>query len=415
MRCCIHGLALLVLTAAGCDDYLFQPAWVNESDASWEDDDAPSNEAYDFSPDEGERFPRGFFSRSRRRVDPGRWAEAASLAQFTGVQRLAVSTDGALLATWHRYFVPALKVWDLAADRAVATLPPDSIPSGALRDMAFSPDKRLLAMTHVGRSGAQFSIWNIETGQWVCRRRVPARHRDFGRCAFSADGRYVICRAGGKLVILDWERDELAWLSGRDIAPELEDRAIVAFACSPTQDLIAIGLEGGPMQVRRLAALGETPLLDINDVAGNLAFSGDGQTLALATGGFVCAWRTRDWRFLGMLDEEGINSDYYVRFAVSRDGRFLVGAAMGFDATGLQICNLATARLVDLSRSLAHLRGKEVKDLVLLPDGRMIVAFDRGPVRFLNLAELDAAGRRSTTPPTPAPRGIQLPGSAENF
>lgn len=397
MRRWIYGFALAGMILAGCDGDLFQPAWVGEPDASWEDAHEPWDEDWRSTLDEAGRHPRDFFfGGRRRRPDPDRWTEAASLAQFTDVQRMAASADGALLATWHRHFPPVLKVWDLAADRVAATIPPDTLPLGELQDMAFSPDKRLLAVTHRGRRILQISIWDMERGEWVCRHRVPARHRDFGRCAFSADGRFVICRVGGRLAILDWKRDELKQLFGRDIAPEFEDRAIIAFTCSPTQDLIAIGMEGGPMQVRKLGALGETPLLDINDVAAHLAFSRDGRTLALATGGFVCAWRTRDWQFIGMHDDEAINSSYYVRFAVSGDGRFVGGAAPGFDATGLQICDLATARMVDVSRSLASLRGEEVKDFALLPDGRLALALGRGSVRFFNLVELDAAGRQST-------------------
>jgi hypothetical protein len=416
MRRYIHGLALTGMILAGCDGELVQPAWVGEPDASLEADHASWDESRRSVSDKAGRYPRGFFygGDRRRRFGPDRRAEAASLAQVTGVQRMAASADGALVATWRGPFPPVLKVWDLAADRAATTLPPDSIPPGALRDMAFSPDKRLLAVTHRARRMLHVSIWDIEKEEWVCRRRVPARQRDFGQCAFSADGRFVICRAGGRLAVLDWERDELKQLSGSDLAPELEDRAIVAFACSPTQNLIALGMEGGPMQVRKLDALGETPLLDINDVASRLAFSGDGQTLALAVGSIVCAWRTRDWQFLGMLDEEVINADYYVRFDVSRDGRFLVGAVAGSDARGLQICDLATARTVDVSRSLAPLRGAAVNDFALLPNGRLVLALERGPVQFLSLAELDTAGRPSTIAP-PVPRGIKLSGPDKKF
>jgi WD40 repeat protein len=173
-----------------------------------------------------------------------------SLAADYAVGPLAVSPDGrlaAVSAVGGRESVPALRVWDVAANRLLWELPAD--PAGSGLDLVFSPDGlRLLSVPLPDGSGAgarrgQAVIWDAVTGQAVCTFRPPVVYSAFGqqkrpRFVFSADGRRL-ASFGEVPGIKLWDAtsgQELLTLGGPD--------PVADAAFSPAGWLVARGHDG---------------------------------------------------------------------------------------------------------------------------------------------------------------------------
>lgn len=121
------------------------------------------------------------------------------------VGTLAVSPDGATLATSHR----EIRLWDTATGRRVRTLVGHS---DGVNSIAFSPDGELLASVCDDRTlrpwdvAPGVEIWAIQTSGGLPK-----------AVAFGPDGRSITCSAGKDILIYDLHaydpRVDL-WLTG---------------------------------------------------------------------------------------------------------------------------------------------------------------------------------------------------------
>jgi len=158
-----------------------------------------------------------------------------------------------------------------------------------VRAIAFSPDGKILA-TESGNNAA-LNLWDAATGRHQAMLRPPyRRHRLVG---FAADGRVVTASYDGAYVIL-WDP-----ATGKD-QPGIRTDGVVVL--SPDGRVLASGGANGTVRLWDLAAAKEQATLVCGkDRIFALAFSGDGKTLATASGGEVTLWNVQTKKQLGML------------------------------------------------------------------------------------------------------------------
>jgi WD40 repeat protein len=186
-----------------------------------------------------------------------------SLAADHVIGPLAVSPDGrfaAVSAGRGQGPTPALRVWDVTANRLLWELSPD--PAGRLLDLAFSPDgTRLLSVPLPNESAGQTwqgqaVVWDAVSGREVCNFQPPVVNAPFGRrvrsrFVFSADGQRL-ASFGGVPGIKLWDvtsGQELLTLGGPEPVAEAvfsadgrlialgKNAAITVWDGRPTPDL----------------------------------------------------------------------------------------------------------------------------------------------------------------------------------
>lgn len=193
------------------------------------------------------------------------WVEALALSA-TG-NRLAASTTNALGK-------PTVEVWDVNGLALRTTLHQPT----PVRSLAFSPDETMLAT--FGSTG------NVAVVEWASNRAVTnlivrhPRHGGAGRVAFSPEGsRVVIGEDYGRLSLLNWRTGTMMTLTNLSQGGE----AVTALAFSTTRSLLAVGFAS----VLRLWDFESgQPRGQLTNQTGSirsLAFSADGQLLALAS------------------------------------------------------------------------------------------------------------------------------------
>ncbi|GAB4513551.1 MAG: hypothetical protein OHK0046_14370 [Anaerolineae bacterium] len=130
-------------------------------------------------------------------------AERRSLVTFEahelGVNELAFSTDGTLLAT---AFDDEVKIWDWRARTLLSTLDTNNV---VVRRMTFSPDNRRLALG----TSRYIALWTVPDGVFVAS--TPLQTGLVDVLMYAPDGRYII--AGGDspdMLVIQAETGEVA-------------------------------------------------------------------------------------------------------------------------------------------------------------------------------------------------------------
>lgn len=196
-----------------------------------------------------------------------------------------------------------VKVWDVADDRVVAT-----IPLGFGADLGRSPfDGNILAIA-LSPSGDTLAfgmtnsilLWDIESK--TLTGRITAEGRENAPLAFAADGRDILGADGRGDVFRYGRRGEVIWRT-TPAGP-----AARSLAVSPDGETIAVGSVGGEVylyaaatgeSIRRLHDTPHSPPHHTDVVA--LAFRPDSETLATATRMEVKVWDVDDGRLLAVL------------------------------------------------------------------------------------------------------------------
>ena len=202
--------------------------------------------------------------------------QMAELPGAAWIETLALSATANLLAacTTNSLGRPTVEVWDVNGPALRTTL---NQPT-PVRSVAFSPDETLLATFG--------SMGNVAVVEWASNRAVTnlfvrhPRHGGAGIVAFSPEGsRVAVGEDYGRLSLLNWRTGTMMALTN----PSQGGEAVTALAFSTTTRLLAVGFDS---VLRLWDSESGQPRGQFTNQTGSiraLAFSADGQLLALAS------------------------------------------------------------------------------------------------------------------------------------
>jgi serine/threonine protein kinase/WD40 repeat protein len=245
------------------------------------------------------------------------WQQERTLTDSTsgGIQAMAVSPDGGMLATGS--MDGSSYLWNLASGQLVDTITPPS-PDG-VSSLAFSPDGQMLA---IGFGSGTIMLRDVATMQTVATFSDGYGQGAVSSLAFSPDGAMLAAADLGSRGTFLWDvamRRQIRLLS-------TNLGAVTAAAFSPDGKTLATGGDGGTVlwdvatgaQIARLGISASGPIISV-------AFSPDGSMLA--TGGFVAAvlWDVPAGRQVAVLAYRPASADT-ATVAFSPDGAVLATA-----------------------------------------------------------------------------------------
>ncbi len=143
-------------------------------------------------------------------------SSSGELAKTIQGRAFVWSPAGAILATYEPY---SIRLWNIETDEVVGEFPQRGGPSHHLfRDMAFSPDGRLLAVDDPDPwDDIRFRIYDVATGQIV--HRGSGHESRVTALAFSRDGRFLATGSDDATVLV-WELPE-AVTAGEPVPDEM--------------------------------------------------------------------------------------------------------------------------------------------------------------------------------------------------
>ncbi len=314
-------------------------------------------------PEPGQPDMRGFEWRFLRQFCHG--DESLSLqARNTGVRGIALSPDGALLASGESAPPASVRIWDVAKRRELGI----SLRVGDSygRSVAYSRDGKLLAASDASGS---VKLWDTTT--WQERVAFPRESNWVESVAISPDGRLLAAATRGNVLARLWSletRGELATFTG----PAYE-RACVAF--SPDGQWLAFGRGDRTIKLVEVQTQKEAATLQGHEnVVTSLDFSPDSGALASAdSDGTVKLWEVAARREIGAL----VGHKAHVSCVTfSPDGRSLATS-----------CADASIKLWDFAsrqeRATFHGHRKWVNTVIFFPDGkRLASSSDDGTIKF---------------------------------
>ncbi|MCB1097886.1 MAG: protein kinase [Verrucomicrobiae bacterium] len=171
---------------------------------------------------------------------------------------------------------------------------------------------------------------------------------------------------------------------------------------SPDGDRLAVLLDDPQVHLIDVAARKETRPIPCEVFATDVAFSGDGRMLAVASKGLATVWDLEDGHQMG----EFTHGAWVTAVDFSPDGRHL--AATGRDRSA-RVWDIATGGLV----CPALLHPDDVLDVRFVADGRALLTVNRNVVRFRGRLRIwEVASGRLLAPAVPltgfSPRCIEL-------
>ncbi len=218
-------------------------------------------------------------------------------------EALEFAPVGKTLPVWQRSN-KQIELNDLETGRVLTSLP---FNDGFLWDTAFSGDGLVFLLA--GQRGSK--CWDVSRQQEL---KLPENMRDgFSRsAAVSASGRYIALGRADSLQL--WDRH-----SNRSQALSIHNRDHVSIAFSPDESLLASLSSELKVALWDVASCSMIAKLDTGD-ASMLAFSPDGETLAVACSLGVQLWDVRTHRMRVELPTSSVASS----IAFSPDGKTLV-------------------------------------------------------------------------------------------
>lgn len=203
--------------------------------------------------------------------------ELRKLSHANRVSGLAHSPDGKCLAVATG---PEVVVRDLTVGRSVRTF---RVSGGGVACVAYSHDGKRIA---AGAENGSVTVWDMSTGEEVSTfKLVPALHSLLSELAFSLDGQnLVLADAKGKPAVRRWDLVAKRETASFPYAPKNDFPTAMKTALSRDGAHVAWMNDGRSVQV--CDTLTGRVLADLfpggERVGGGMAFSPDGQTLAVA-------------------------------------------------------------------------------------------------------------------------------------
>ena len=358
--------------------------------------------------------------------DPATGSELQALPLGGPIQSATFSPDGSLLATRSMDSADTtIKLWDAADGRQLR-----AIPAGAGSAMAFSPDRLLLSQAD--QNAHAIRLFEVATGREVSRLDfdepvIPQRSglpepNQVAFLAFSPNGRWLAGSVANVLHIHIWEVN-----SGRDalrlpvavgqLMGSGESASPRGVAFSPDSQWLATTGEA-LFHVATPRALpggrSELTLFSGNTVyVSELAFLGDGHTLALVSGGDVRLWDASTGQtietVLHVVNVGG--SPFHTRkFAFSPDGHWLATADPYAGDSLVRLWDLKAAKELRTFTISAQANGQSgFASLAFSADGHLLAM---GGFKKIEVWDVDT-GRELRTlvtaeDPTPDVGGMDL-------
>jgi WD40 repeat protein len=173
----------------------------------------------------------------------------ANLRVAPGVELLALSADGSLLATVYESWKASelgngtAKLWDVRRGTEQGYI---RIPGQRIRALTFTPDSKLLVLA-VGRKGeGKVWLWDVAAGKSVA---ILRGHKEPAQAlAVSADGKYLASACAGGEVIM-WDLAKRQKLQSRAVAEVPEPAWSMAFTPDNRSLVVAGGNRRGWVKV----------------------------------------------------------------------------------------------------------------------------------------------------------------------
>jgi WD40 repeat protein len=285
--------------------------------------------------------------------------EKIGAAHGTQVLGFAISPDGSTLATLSNrgqlVFVDLATMNETRRDALNLDVP---VYHGDL--LQFHPGGDWLA--HVSKNGVAYVPWGKKDTPPAIQGGMPRR------MALSADGKKIaVALAAGSLTLYDVAtgKPEGAWKTPKTVyAP---------FALSPAADRVAFAMTGGKsVRVLRVAG-GPSKDLPLSGTLAGIAFSADGEVLAISDStGKVTIWRVESGELLQTLPT--VNNALVPSLAFSPSGAWLAlahGEISLRDArTGQEVVRSMA------SEGVLHKASPEFAHVAFHADGRYLTAFN---------------------------------------
>ncbi|MET9764922.1 helix-turn-helix domain-containing protein [Streptomyces sp. NPDC006372] len=269
----------------------------------------------------------------------------------------AFSPDGRIIAVVVDGEAGKATLWDSVTGRKIKAF---TVPGGAVRGMAFSPDGRTVAATSI----TAVRVWDVTTGRTVHSfTGLP----DPEALVFGPDGRTLAAASfyGSERV---WDLATGRTLTSHD---QHKGRAVVF---SPDGRTYAVVLDGS-VQLREVATGKLRRVIEDGAVRTNeVAFAPDGRTLAVAhAGNTVRLWDTVSGTARATVTA-GHHGGGAMQVALSADGRALVTSSNSDPAVRVHRPSAEKPRT-----TLPGPAGTVIAGLAFSPDGRAAATVHQGP------------------------------------
>lgn len=207
------------------------------------------------------------------------WSKIAAHDKIFASGRVAFSPDGRHLAAACGSCVRVLDATSGDLVRKLEVTSPGGGASGCV-DLAYAPDGHALATG--GWQNGELFVW--DTTHWGRVHHLLAQHKYQATCVAFSPGEPLVASGGlGENVVTLWDV-----AAGRELRTLETHGWVLRLAFSPTARFLAAGLNNGRLLVWRMPA-GEivSELRDLGGTVWDLAFSPDGQTLAVGCSGVL--------------------------------------------------------------------------------------------------------------------------------
>ena len=274
---------------------------------------------------------------------------------------VAFSPDGDILATGGHGIV---KLWDTDSGKSLRTM---EVPSNHIHSLAFSPDGQMMAAG--GNDGNAIRLW--DSNSWEELRTLEMPIISVRSLAFSPDGSLFAAtghslnqywHSGDDGIVILWDVE--TWQELHSFDPEFWAESSLAF--SPDGQILAVGGYDG---IGLWDTVSWERLHTMEAHTNDLTFSPDGQTLASGGMETVILWESETGSQLHML--EGYD-DAVMSLAFSPDGRLV--AAAGWK--GVVLWEQETGINLNTFNEKMPNGDDIVWGVAFSPDGRLLATID---------------------------------------
>ena len=283
----------------------------------------------------------------------------AILKHTDDVRTLAFSPDGKMLASGGgRITDCSILLWDVETRTNITTLEGHK---DRVNSVAFSPNGATLASGAGFNSGA-VKLWDVATGKNIATFRHTER---VNSVAFSPDGATLASGAGfnsGAVKLWDVA-------TGKNIATFRHIDAVRSVVFSPDGATLASASDDGRINLWNMAAHNSVGFDGATNEVSSVAFSPDGTILASGvSGGTVKLWDVATWTNIATLEGHEWADVRSVSFSL--DGTTL---AAGLQSTGsVKLWDVAT--WTNITTLEGHKWGSHVNSVSFSPNGAMLAS-----------------------------------------